>query len=107
MNAGPTKGSALDAFAEDIRRGGGGGVFHRAPRSLWRRAAALPFSWLAFPLVWWLVRRGLLRLALALGFVAAPVLALLLIAADAWSLWRARRLARAAQPGDGGGLSPG
>ncbi len=91
--------SPLDRFAEDIRQDGSGRVFRRWPRSLWQRVAAMPFSWLAFPLVWWLLRRGLLRVALALSFVAAPVLAVLVILADAWTRRRARRRQRQLNPG--------
>ena len=90
--------SPLDRFAEDIRHDGSGRVFRR-PRGPWQRLAAQPFSWLAFPLVWWLLRRGLLRMALALGFVAAPVLAAGFILADGWMLWRARRRQRRLNPG--------
>ncbi len=81
----------LNAFAEDIRRGGEGMVVPPRRQGVWRRVAALPFSWLAFPLAWWLFRLGLLRLALALGFAAAPVLAVVFILWDAWSRWRAGR----------------
>jgi hypothetical protein len=90
--------SPLDRFAEDIRHDGSGRVFRRS-RGLWQRLADLPFSWLAFPLVSWLLRRGLLRMALALSFVAAPVLAAGFILADGWMLWRARRRRRQLNPG--------
>jgi hypothetical protein len=91
MNPPLTPASALDRFAEDIRHDGDGQVFHHPPRGFRARLAALPFSWLVFPLVGWLISRGLLRMVLALGFAAAPALAVGFILWDAWSLWRARR----------------
>ncbi len=99
MSAPSASDRRLDAFAEDIRHGGEGSLFHRPARGPWRRLAALQWSWLAFPLAWWLLRHGLLRIAIALGFVAAPALALLLILADAWAVWRARRRLRQLSPG--------
>ncbi len=61
MTPPPPVDSALDAFAADIQHDGEGLVLHQSPPGAWRRLTALPFSWLAFPFVAWLLSRGLLR----------------------------------------------
>ena len=87
----------LDAWMDGLRRGGEGALPPDHRLSLRERLAAVPWAWLLFPLLAFLAWRGMLRVALALGFSAAPLLALALISADAWRFGRRARRRRAAR----------
>ncbi len=92
----PPTSAVLDRFATDIRHGGSGtGALGQPQRRSWRD---LPLSWLVFPVMFWLARRGLLRATLAWSYALAPLAAAVLIGWEARRAGRRRALRGRTQP---------
>jgi hypothetical protein len=81
-------GQRIDDFIDGVLASGGSDETSAPPR---RPRRGFDWAWLLFPAMAMLLSRGVLRAALGISYVAAPLVAVALLLLDWWQARRARR----------------